>query len=36
MGILYHPGKANVFVNALRRFSMGSIAHVEEEKRDLT
>ncbi|KAH0646574.1 hypothetical protein KY284_034458 [Solanum tuberosum] len=35
MSILYHPGKANVVVNALSRLSMGSTAHVEEEKKEL-
>ncbi|KAH0712645.1 hypothetical protein KY289_008604 [Solanum tuberosum] len=35
MSILYHSGKANVVTYALSRFSMGSIAHVEEEKREL-
>ena len=32
MSILYHPGKANVVVDALSRLSMGSTAHVGEEK----
>ena len=31
----YHPGKANVVENALSRLSMGSVSHVEEEKKDL-
>ncbi|KAH0675767.1 hypothetical protein KY285_023568 [Solanum tuberosum] len=35
MCILYHPGKANVVVDALSRLSMGSTAHVEEEKKEL-
>ncbi|KAH0720379.1 hypothetical protein KY285_005181 [Solanum tuberosum] len=35
MSILYHPGKANVVVDALSRLSMGSTAHIEEEKREL-
>ncbi|KAH0658081.1 hypothetical protein KY289_026829 [Solanum tuberosum] len=35
MSILYHPGKANVVVDALSRLSMGSTAHVKEEKREL-
>ena len=35
MSILYHPGKANVVADALSRFSMGSSAHVEEEKKEL-
>ncbi|WMV50720.1 hypothetical protein MTR67_044105 [Solanum verrucosum] len=33
MNVLYHPGKANVVVDALSRLSMGSVAHVEEEKK---
>ena len=28
-----HPGKANVVENALSRLSMGSVAHVEEERK---
>ena len=35
MSILYRPGKANAIVNALSTLSMGSTAHVEEEKREL-
>ena len=35
MCIVYHPGKANVVVDSLYRLSMGSTAHVEEEKREL-
>ena len=34
--ILYHPGKANVVANALSRKSMGSLAHISEQKRELT
>ncbi|XP_075101689.1 uncharacterized protein LOC142177123 [Nicotiana tabacum] len=34
--ILYHPGKANVVADALSRCSMGSLAHVEEDKRTMT
>ncbi|WMV24839.1 hypothetical protein MTR67_018224 [Solanum verrucosum] len=33
MSVLYHPGKANVVVDALRRLSMASVAHVEDEKK---
>ena len=36
LSILYHPGKANVVADALSRLFMGSTAHVEEEKRELT
>ncbi|WMV19141.1 hypothetical protein MTR67_012526, partial [Solanum verrucosum] len=35
MSILCHPGKANVVADALRKLPMGSITHVEEEKREL-
>ena len=35
MSTFYHPGKANVVVDALRRFSMGSIVYVEEKEREL-
>ncbi|WMV58314.1 hypothetical protein MTR67_051699 [Solanum verrucosum] len=34
MSFLYHPGKANVVVDSLSRFSMGSTAHVKEEHRE--
>nr|XP_033513182.1 uncharacterized protein LOC117277876 [Nicotiana tomentosiformis] len=33
--ILYHPGKANVVADALSQRSMGSLAHVEVDKRTL-
>ncbi|XP_070024974.1 uncharacterized protein [Nicotiana sylvestris] len=36
VNILYHPGKANVVADALSHRSMGSLAHVEAEKRQLT
>ena len=29
-----HPGKANVVANALSRLSMGSVAHIEEERKN--
>ncbi|WMV14251.1 hypothetical protein MTR67_007636 [Solanum verrucosum] len=35
MGFLYHPCKANVVVDALRRLSMGSTSHVEEGNKEL-
>ncbi|KAH0670724.1 hypothetical protein KY285_025700 [Solanum tuberosum] len=35
MSVLYHPGKANVVADALSRLYMGSVAHVEDEKKDL-
>ncbi|KAH0776358.1 hypothetical protein KY290_007769 [Solanum tuberosum] len=33
--VLYHPGKANVVEDALSRLSMGSVAHIEEERKEL-
>ena len=35
MIFLYHPRKANVVADALSHMNMGSISHVEEEKKDL-
>ena len=35
MSVHYHPGKANVVADSLRRLSMGSVAHFEEERKDL-
>ena len=35
MSVHYHPGKTNVVADSLRRLSMGSVAHVEEEKNEL-
>lgn len=35
MSVHYHPGKANVVVDALSRLSMGSVAHVEDERKKL-
>ncbi|XP_069150509.1 uncharacterized protein [Solanum lycopersicum] len=35
MNVHYHPGKANVVADALSRMSMGSTAHVEDEKKEL-
>ena len=35
MNVLYQPDKANVFEDALSRFTMGSFSHVEEEKMEL-
>ncbi|KAH0708921.1 hypothetical protein KY290_010437 [Solanum tuberosum] len=31
----YHPGKANVVVDSLSRLSMGSVEHVEEQRKEL-
>ena len=33
--ILYHPGKANVVVDALSRKSAGSFAHINTERRSI-
>ena len=35
MSDLYHPSKANVVVGALSRKSMGSLAHVAEQKKEM-
>ena len=35
MSVLYHPGKANVVADALSRVSMGSVAHIEDDKKEL-
>ena len=35
MNVHYHPCKANIVTDALSRLSMGSIAHVEVEKKEL-
>ena len=34
MTVYYHPGKANVEIDALRRLSIGSVAHIEEERKN--
>ena len=36
MSIPYHPGKSNMVVDAVSRPCMGSTAHIDEEKRELT
>ena len=33
--ILYHPRKTNVIADALSRKSMGSLAHVAEQKKEM-
>ena len=33
MSVLYHPGKANVVVDALSRMSMGSVTYVGDDKK---
>ena len=35
MSVRYHPGKANIVVDSLSRLSMGSVAHVEEQRKEL-
>ena len=35
MSVLYHPEKANVFVDSLNRMTMGSVSHLDEAKKDL-
>ena len=35
LNVFYHLGKANVVADALSRLSMGSVAHVEEERKEL-
>ena len=35
MSVHYHTGKANVVANAHSRLSIGSVAHVDEERKDL-
>ncbi|WMV38020.1 hypothetical protein MTR67_031405 [Solanum verrucosum] len=35
MNVLYHLRKDNVVADALSRLSMGSVAHVEEERKEL-
>ena len=35
MSVLYHPEKANVFADVLSHMTMGSVSHMEEEKKDL-
>ena len=35
ISVLYHPSKANVVADALSRSSMGSVAQVEEDMKEL-
>ncbi|WMV46279.1 hypothetical protein MTR67_039664 [Solanum verrucosum] len=34
MSVLYHPNKANVVADSLSRLSMGSVSHVEKDKKE--
>ena len=35
MSVHYHPGKSNVVADALSRLSMGSMSHIDDEKKEL-
>ena len=35
MSVFYHPGKANVVVDALSHTTMGSMYHIDKAKNDL-
>ncbi|WMV58603.1 hypothetical protein MTR67_051988 [Solanum verrucosum] len=35
MSVLYHPDKTNVVADALGRLSIGSVAHIEDENKEL-
>ncbi|WMV54416.1 hypothetical protein MTR67_047801, partial [Solanum verrucosum] len=35
ISFLYHPEKANVVVDAFSQLLMGSVAYVEDDKKDL-
>ena len=35
MNVHFHPGKVNVLADALSRMSMGSIPHIEDDKKEL-
>ena len=35
MSVLYHPDKANVVADARSRMTMGSVSHLDEDKKDL-
>jgi len=35
MSIVYHPNKANILADALSRLSMGSVAHVDDDRKEL-
>ena len=35
MSVLYHPDKANVATDALSRMTIGSVSHLDKDKKDL-
>ena len=35
MSVYYHLGKSNIVADALSRLSMGSMSHIDDEKKDL-
>ena len=35
MNVLYHPGKHNIVEDVLNHLSIGSVAHIQEAKRNL-
>jgi len=35
MSVLYHPGKANIMVDAISKIFMGSVSHLVEGKKEL-
>lgn len=35
MSVLFHPGKVNMVEDALSRLSMNSIAHIDDERKEL-
>ena len=35
MNVHYHPGKAKVVDDSLSRLSMGSVSHIDDEKKEL-
>lgn len=35
MSVLYHASKANIIANILNKVPMGSVAHIEDRKKEL-
>ena len=35
MSVHYHPGKANVVADALRRLRIHSVSHIDDEKKEM-